>query len=204
MSRRAPSVTHSATSHPHPTPHHPRSPHHHDEAAASLTRGAIGCRSSRNALEITLDFPEHAHVTIRTDKMHFIIFEGTSEESTHPTAGLDLCGDRDLEAVSTGDTVWVITRLGGDRPAPGLCGRLRAAGVTPHISGEGGFDRSHADCGYRLLVDEDHSERCVPFSCDMILSWNIWRQPFRGVRELTEEQGRTLNIEWAKSARETR
>ena len=136
--------------------------------------------------------------------VNFVVFEASSEERTRPDAGLELCGDRDLKAVSPGDTLWVITRVGADRPVPALCGRLIATGVAPHAAGDANFDASHSDCAFRLLVDEGRSERCVPFPCIMIDSWDIWRQPFRGVRELTHEQGRTLEIEWARSARQAR
>jgi hypothetical protein len=136
--------------------------------------------------------------------VHFIIFEATSEERTRPGSGLDLCGGLDLERISTGDIVWIITRMGGDRPVPGVCGRIHAAGVAPHLRGDADFDPLHADCRCRLLVDEDQSERSAPFCCDMIASWDIWRQPFRGVRMLTDEQGQTLEAEWKQSARRTR
>jgi len=136
--------------------------------------------------------------------LHFVVFEASSEERTRADAGLELCGDRGLKAVSPGDTVWVITRVGADRPSPALCGRLIAAGVVLHAAGGAGFDAAHSDCAFRLLVDEGRSERCVPIPCLMIDSWDIWRQPFRGVRELSREQGQTLEIEWAKAARHAR
>ena len=136
--------------------------------------------------------------------VNFVVFEASSEERTRPDAGLELCGDRDLKAVSPGDTLWVITRVGADRPVPALCGRLIAARVVPHAASDGNFDASHSDCAFRLLVDEGRSERCAPVPCVMIDSWDIWRRPFRGVRELTPEQGQTLEIEWAKAARHVR
>lgn len=136
--------------------------------------------------------------------VHFVVFEANSEERTRPDVGMELCGDRDLKAVSPGDTLWVITRVGADRPVPALCGRLNAREVAPHAADDANFDASHSDCALRLLVDEGRSERCVPFPCVMIDSWDIWRQPFRGVRELTQEQGRTLEIEWAKAVRQAR
>ena len=136
--------------------------------------------------------------------VHYIIYEGTSEEKTHPSPGLDLCGDRDLESVSPGDTVWVVTRMGGARGLPGLCGRLTAAGVAPHLRGDAEFDETHSDCRYLLLVDEVRSTRCEPIRCDAIVSWDIWRRPFRGVRPLTDEQGRTLEAEWGRGDRRDR
>jgi hypothetical protein len=136
--------------------------------------------------------------------MHFIIFEGTTEETGRPGTGLGLCGDQDLQEVSKGDIVWVVTRSSLDRPVPALCGRLVADRVEGHAPGGTEFDSSHADCRYRLAVDEAGSERCTPFACDLIVSWDIWRQPFRGVRALTEEQGRSLDIEWSRSGHEAR
>ena len=136
--------------------------------------------------------------------MHFIVFEGTSEERQQSTVGLDLCGDRDLREISRGDVLWIISRAGGDRPVPALCGRLVAEQVVAHSSSAAGFVPGHADCGYQLRVDEGRSERCTPFACDMVNSWEIWRQPFRGVRRLTDEQGRSLEIEWGRSDRRAR
>ncbi|GMV26246.1 MAG: hypothetical protein AMXMBFR58_22770 [Phycisphaerae bacterium] len=136
--------------------------------------------------------------------MQFIIFESTTEVGQQPGMCLSLCGDHDLEAVSKGDVVWVVTRSGIDRPVPALCGRLIADRVEPHVPGGKDFDPVHADCRHRLVVDVGGSERCKPFACEMIVSWDIWRQPFRGVRALTDEQGQTLDMEWSKMAREPR
>lgn len=136
--------------------------------------------------------------------MHFIIFEGTTEEERQVEISLSLCGDQDLKALSEGDVLWVITRAGGARPVPALCGRLVAERVEVHTSAGLGFDATHADSRYRLRVQQERSERCVPFPCDMIVSWEIWRQPFRGVRMLTDEQGQALEMEWLRSPRKQR
>jgi len=133
--------------------------------------------------------------------MHFIIFEGSSEERTPLAAGLDLSGESDLEALSLGDTVWVATRLAGEREAPALCGRLRVAGSGPNSDRAAGYDRSRSDRPLRVLIDEAQSSRCEPFACPMVASWEIWRKPFGGLRQLSDEQGRTLEQEWARHGR---
>lgn len=136
--------------------------------------------------------------------MHFVIFEGLSEEKRQTAGGVDLCGDADLKAVQAQDTVWVVTRMGHNRLVPALCGRLIADRVVPHSLQSSGFDAAHSDSLYQLVLDQTRSERCIPFACDMIASWDIWRRPFRGVRMLTDDQGRTLEAAWTGHVREPR
>ena len=138
------------------------------------------------------------------DVAHFIIFEGTTEEQTRRGTDLGLHGDQDLKLVSRGDMLWIVTRIKGGRGDPGLCGRLVVTHVVPHLSDGMDFDASHSDCSYKLLVDEDRSERCAPILCEVIVSWDIWRQPFRGVRRITDEQATTLQMEWVKAVHKSR
>lgn len=133
--------------------------------------------------------------------MDFIVFEASVEEVRHPSFGLWLCGNRDLRAVGQGDVLWIVTRMGGDRPMPGLCGRLLADRVVPHSPRVPGFDPAHPDSEHRLLVVENMSERCTPFACEAIAGWEIWRRPFGGVQELEAEQGRALEAAWKKGPR---
>src|SRR5688572_5715658 len=132
--------------------------------------------------------------------MHCIIFEGTFEEKREGRDGLNLCGGPGLDNLAAGDVLWIVTRMGDDRASPALCGRLVVDQVTRHGPDEGNVEnRSHC-----LVVHARQSERCVPFVCDAIISWDIWRRKFTGVGLLSEEQGRTLDSEWRRATRDAR
>lgn len=138
--------------------------------------------------------------------MHAIIFEGTSEEGrqAHGADGLDLYGENDLKQLGVGDVLWVVTRMGDDRATPALCGRLVVDHVERHFPGMKDSPLNAGDKSTCVTVHHRMSERCAPFVCDAIISWDIWRRKFSGVEVLSDEQGRTLEAEWKRASRDMR
>lgn len=136
--------------------------------------------------------------------MHAIIFEGTSEVGIQGRGGygLDVYGGADLERLHPGDRLWVVTRMSDDRATPALCGRLVVDHVERHVPGTCDAPLNAGDRSHRLVVHREQSERCAPFVCDAIISWDIWRKKFAGVETLTEEQGSALEAEWKRAPRD--
>ncbi len=138
--------------------------------------------------------------------MHAIVFEGTTEERGRPpdVQGMTLYGDASLRALKRGDVLWVATRTGGSRGTPALCGRLLVDRVESRTADDPLFPSDRMDRTHRLIVTRDGSERCLPFECGSIASWDIWRRPFGGLVELSDEQGSALDGEWSRASRQSR
>lgn len=135
--------------------------------------------------------------------MQYVAFESSVQEAKHVAdaavgaGGLDLCGDADFDRLQQNDLLWIITRLDADRPMPALCGRLTVERVLPYTANDKHTNLpARADCTRLIVVDLDRSERCTPFACEMLISWEIWRKPFGGIRPLSDEQARTLERSW--------
>jgi len=118
--------------------------------------------------------------------MHTIAFVPAS--SLGAPRGLAPHAGEALASLREGDVVWLVTRMTDDRATPALCGRIvigRRRGTSTPGSGP------------EPVPDADASERSEPFPCDPIRSWDIWRAPFEGLRQLTDAQAACLETYWA-------
>ncbi|HYE62121.1 MAG TPA: hypothetical protein VD997_09000 [Phycisphaerales bacterium] len=140
--------------------------------------------------------------------MHAIIYSSSQESPCGGSAAfgtLEARGGAKLDRLTAGDIVWVVQRMPGARRTPGLCGRvvvesIASGGVGGEAGGvnSGGLAESSGTRARRIVAREGDSRHCEPFACPVVHTWGVWRQHYRGVMLLTDEQAGTMEQVWSE------
>ena len=112
---------------------------------------------------------------------------------------LDVYGGEEAGRLAQGDIVWLVTRMPDARGMPGICGRLVVLGTQENRATDRPMELAHAHHGVRIIADRNVSERCDPFPCDVVRTWDVWRSPFGALAEVTPTQAACLETFWLGS-----